>query len=135
MVKALLLDKKNQSPAPTPVKAIEESCVTCGGAHLPTKLVQPLLAMFIEIIFKNMSLKQPHLTSTKETPVIKPRFQIKFDLPVNQGQIYRPQVVQPPAYQAPAYQAPAPQTHKLLDKPPQFQTLRAPFDSLFLSLK
>nr|GEV61810.1 reverse transcriptase domain-containing protein [Tanacetum cinerariifolium] len=29
MVKALLLDKKNQSP--TPVKAVEESCVTCGG--------------------------------------------------------------------------------------------------------
>ncbi|GJU54070.1 reverse transcriptase domain-containing protein [Tanacetum coccineum] len=29
MVKALLLDKKNQSP----VKAVEESCVTCGGAH------------------------------------------------------------------------------------------------------
>ncbi|GJZ53582.1 reverse transcriptase domain-containing protein [Tanacetum coccineum] len=33
MVKALLLDKKNQSPASTPVKAVEESCVTCGGAH------------------------------------------------------------------------------------------------------
>ncbi|GKC60082.1 reverse transcriptase domain-containing protein, partial [Tanacetum coccineum] len=33
MVKALLLDKKNQSPAPTPVKAVEESCVTCGGTH------------------------------------------------------------------------------------------------------
>ncbi|GJV34355.1 hypothetical protein Tco_1394755, partial [Tanacetum coccineum] len=33
MVKALLLDKKSQSPAPTPVKAVEESCVTCGGAH------------------------------------------------------------------------------------------------------
>ncbi|GJR98483.1 reverse transcriptase domain-containing protein [Tanacetum coccineum] len=33
MVKALLLDKKNQSPAPTPVKAVEESYVTCGGAH------------------------------------------------------------------------------------------------------
>nr|GFB40959.1 hypothetical protein [Tanacetum cinerariifolium] len=31
MVKALLLDKKSQSPAP--VKAVEESCVTCGGAH------------------------------------------------------------------------------------------------------
>ncbi|GJZ25424.1 hypothetical protein Tco_0569677 [Tanacetum coccineum] len=29
----LILDKKNQSPAPTPVKAVEESCVTCGGAH------------------------------------------------------------------------------------------------------
>ncbi|GJV18954.1 hypothetical protein Tco_1367974 [Tanacetum coccineum] len=32
-LKALLLDKKNQSPAPTPIKAVEESCVTCGGAH------------------------------------------------------------------------------------------------------
>nr|GFB57876.1 hypothetical protein [Tanacetum cinerariifolium] len=31
MVKALLLDKKGQSPAP--VKAVEESCVTYGGAH------------------------------------------------------------------------------------------------------
>ncbi|GKC70082.1 reverse transcriptase domain-containing protein, partial [Tanacetum coccineum] len=30
-VKALLLDKKSQ--APTPVKAVEESCVTCGGAQ------------------------------------------------------------------------------------------------------
>nr|GEZ49504.1 hypothetical protein [Tanacetum cinerariifolium] len=39
MVKALLLDKKNQSLAPTPsstpapVKAVEPNCVTCGGAH------------------------------------------------------------------------------------------------------
>nr|GFA13174.1 reverse transcriptase domain-containing protein [Tanacetum cinerariifolium] len=39
MVKALLLDKKNQSPRPTPsatpapVKAVEPNGVTCGGAH------------------------------------------------------------------------------------------------------
>nr|GEY81202.1 reverse transcriptase domain-containing protein [Tanacetum cinerariifolium] len=39
MVKALLLDKKNQSLAPTPsttpapVKAVVSNCVTCGGAH------------------------------------------------------------------------------------------------------
>ncbi|GJU53279.1 reverse transcriptase domain-containing protein [Tanacetum coccineum] len=33
MVKALLLDKKNQSQAPAAVKVVEESCVTCGGAH------------------------------------------------------------------------------------------------------
>nr|GEY51539.1 reverse transcriptase domain-containing protein [Tanacetum cinerariifolium] len=37
MVRALLLDKKNQSlaPSPTPasVKAVEPNCVTCGGAH------------------------------------------------------------------------------------------------------
>nr|GFC71250.1 hypothetical protein [Tanacetum cinerariifolium] len=39
MVRALLLDKKNQSstpapsPTPTPVKAVEPNCVTCGGTH------------------------------------------------------------------------------------------------------
>nr|GFA82055.1 hypothetical protein [Tanacetum cinerariifolium] len=58
MVKAFLLDKKNQSPAPTlsttpaPVKAVEPNCVTYGGAHayqncpLPTK-------MHIETTFKS----------------------------------------------------------------------------------
>nr|GEW80272.1 reverse transcriptase domain-containing protein [Tanacetum cinerariifolium] len=33
MVRALLLDKKNQAPAPATVKVVEQSCVTCGGAH------------------------------------------------------------------------------------------------------
>nr|GEV60490.1 reverse transcriptase domain-containing protein [Tanacetum cinerariifolium] len=33
MVKALLRDKKNQNQAPATMKAVEESCVTCGGAH------------------------------------------------------------------------------------------------------
>ncbi|GKD00696.1 reverse transcriptase domain-containing protein [Tanacetum coccineum] len=35
MVKALLLDKKNQNQPsdPAPVKAVEQSCVTCGGAY------------------------------------------------------------------------------------------------------
>nr|GEV64935.1 reverse transcriptase domain-containing protein [Tanacetum cinerariifolium] len=33
MVKALLLDKKNQNQAPATVKAIEESCVTYGRSH------------------------------------------------------------------------------------------------------
>nr|GFB03815.1 reverse transcriptase domain-containing protein [Tanacetum cinerariifolium] len=33
MVKALFLDKKSQNQAPATVKAVEESYVTCGGAH------------------------------------------------------------------------------------------------------
>ncbi|GJW07682.1 hypothetical protein Tco_1570105 [Tanacetum coccineum] len=33
MVKSLLSKKKNQNQASTPVKAVEESCVTCGGTH------------------------------------------------------------------------------------------------------
>nr|GFB77900.1 reverse transcriptase domain-containing protein [Tanacetum cinerariifolium] len=39
MVRALQLDKKNQSsaqatsPTPAPIKAVESNCVTCGGTH------------------------------------------------------------------------------------------------------
>nr|GFC38564.1 hypothetical protein [Tanacetum cinerariifolium] len=33
MVKALLLNKKSQNQSSALVKAVEESCVTCGGAH------------------------------------------------------------------------------------------------------
>nr|GEX34524.1 reverse transcriptase domain-containing protein [Tanacetum cinerariifolium] len=39
MVRALILDKKNQSsapvssPTPAPVKAVEPNCITCGGTH------------------------------------------------------------------------------------------------------
>nr|GEV05835.1 reverse transcriptase domain-containing protein [Tanacetum cinerariifolium] len=33
MVKALLLDKKSQNQSPAPVKAVEESYVTCGGVY------------------------------------------------------------------------------------------------------
>nr|GEZ07712.1 reverse transcriptase domain-containing protein [Tanacetum cinerariifolium] len=33
MVKALLFDKKSQNQSPATVKAVEESCVSCGGAH------------------------------------------------------------------------------------------------------
>ncbi|GJS62151.1 hypothetical protein Tco_0656935 [Tanacetum coccineum] len=33
MVRALILDRKNQTSASAPVKAVEQSCVTCGGGH------------------------------------------------------------------------------------------------------
>nr|GEU82943.1 reverse transcriptase domain-containing protein [Tanacetum cinerariifolium] len=36
MVKALLLDKKGQNQSPAPVKAVDESCVTCGAYQAPT---------------------------------------------------------------------------------------------------
>ncbi|GKB75702.1 reverse transcriptase domain-containing protein [Tanacetum coccineum] len=85
MVKALLLDKKIKLPLLPLLKRLRK-VMLLAVVLIPTKLIQLLLAMFIETIFKNMSLKQPQLISTKEIPV-----------------------VQPPAYQAPAYQAPAPQ--------------------------
>nr|GEV97018.1 reverse transcriptase domain-containing protein [Tanacetum cinerariifolium] len=101
MVKALLLDKKGQNQSPALVKAVEESCVTCGGAH-SYRNVYPPMATFIVTTFKNLSLKPSQLTTTKEIPAIGNNF--------NQGPVYQPLVFQPPAYQAPSYQAPAPQT-------------------------
>nr|GEY42237.1 retrovirus-related Pol polyprotein from transposon 17.6 [Tanacetum cinerariifolium] len=41
MVKPLLLDKKGQNQSHALVKAVEESCVTCGGAHSYGPVYQP----------------------------------------------------------------------------------------------
>ncbi|GJU19104.1 reverse transcriptase domain-containing protein [Tanacetum coccineum] len=118
MVKALLLDKKNQSPASTPVKAVEESCVTCGGAYsyqtCPTTTGNVYRDNIREYVSQvaaanynqgntgnNQNRYNQNRGNFNQAPAYQP--------PVQQGQIYRPQVVQPPAYQAPAYQAPAPQ--------------------------
>nr|GEW14392.1 hypothetical protein [Tanacetum cinerariifolium] len=76
MVKALLLDKKNQSPTPTPsttpapFKAVKPNCVQ------PTKTL-------IETTFKSMCRKQPQQVTIKETPVSDLRWLlIKSDPPV-----------------------------------------------------
>ncbi|GJY94446.1 reverse transcriptase domain-containing protein [Tanacetum coccineum] len=97
MVKALLLDKKNQSQAPahqtpTPVKAVEESCVTCGGAHS----YQSCPATDGNVYHDNIQAYVSQAAAAN----------------FNQGNtgVRPPMVNQPPAYQAPVYQAPAPQT-------------------------
>ncbi|GKB42625.1 hypothetical protein Tco_0887567 [Tanacetum coccineum] len=51
MVRALLLDKKNQSQAPATVKAVEESCVTCGGAQSYRLIVPPPIGNVYREIF------------------------------------------------------------------------------------
>ncbi|GJY48167.1 reverse transcriptase domain-containing protein [Tanacetum coccineum] len=56
MVRALLLNKQT-SPVPAPVKAVEQSCVTCGGAHSYRNCRLPI-AKFTNNI-KNTSRKQP----------------------------------------------------------------------------
>ncbi|GKC98824.1 reverse transcriptase domain-containing protein [Tanacetum coccineum] len=95
MVKALLLDKKNQSQAPTTVKAVGESCVTCGGAHsyrnCPT-IGGSVYRDYIQEYASQATAVNYNQVNTGYRP------------------IYRPPVNQPPAYQAPAHQALAPQT-------------------------
>nr|GEU30817.1 reverse transcriptase domain-containing protein [Tanacetum cinerariifolium] len=79
MVKALLLDKKSQNQSLAPVKAVEESCVLAMVLIL-TVIVQPPMATIIKKTFKNLYLKPPQLTTTKEIPAIILRCLIKFDL-------------------------------------------------------
>nr|GEU55867.1 reverse transcriptase domain-containing protein [Tanacetum cinerariifolium] len=108
-VKALLPDKKSQNQSPAPVKAVEESCVTCGGAHS----------------YRNTSYRPLMMSNQIRPPGFPPvpnnqnvqRNNQKYFIPnqtqgnnFNQGPVYQPPVFQPPAYQAPAYQAPTPQT-------------------------
>nr|GFB53180.1 hypothetical protein [Tanacetum cinerariifolium] len=102
MVRALLLDKKNQSPAqtpsftPAPVKAVESNCVTCGGAHS----------------YQNCPATQENAYRDNIQEYVSQAAAADYNQG-NTGQLHRPQVNQPPAYQAPVYQAPIPQTQRV----------------------
>ncbi|GJT28324.1 reverse transcriptase domain-containing protein [Tanacetum coccineum] len=129
MVKALLLDKKSQAPAP--VKAVEESCVTCGGAHSYRNCpatdgnvyrdnIQEYVSQAAAANFNqgNTGYRAP-IANQIRPPGFPPvqnqgnnqnRYNQNRGTNYNQGQIYRPPINQPPVHQAPPYQAPAPQT-------------------------
>nr|GEU68499.1 hypothetical protein [Tanacetum cinerariifolium] len=101
MVKALLLDKKGQSPAP--VKAVEESCVTCGVNYNQgnTSYRPPMMSNQIQ---------PPGFPPVPNNQNVQRNNQNRF-IPnqnrgnnFNQGPVYQPSVFQPPAYQAPAPQ-------------------------------
>ncbi|GJT81717.1 hypothetical protein Tco_1056059 [Tanacetum coccineum] len=129
MVKALLLDKKSQ--APTPVKAVEESCVTCGGAHsyrnCPATNGNVYRDNIQEYVSQAAAANYNQRNTGYQAPIanqIRPpgfppvqnqrdnqnRYNQNRGNTYNQGQIYRPPINQPPVHQAPPYQAPAPQT-------------------------
>ncbi|GJU60584.1 hypothetical protein Tco_1238350 [Tanacetum coccineum] len=132
MVKALLLDKKNKSQAPATVKAVEESCVTCGGAHsypncpatdgnVSYDNIQEYASQAAAVNYNqgNIGYRPPMVANQIRPPVFPPvqhnqgnsqnRYNQNQVNNYNQGPIYRPLVNQPPAYQALAHQAPAPQ--------------------------
>ncbi|GJZ60771.1 reverse transcriptase domain-containing protein [Tanacetum coccineum] len=130
MVKALLLDKKNQNHVPTPVKAVEESCVTCGGAHSYQNFlttdgnvyrdnIQEYVSQTAAANFNqgNTSYRAP-IANQIRPPGFPPvqqnqgnnqnRYKQNQGNTYNQGQIYRPPINQPPVPQAQPYQVPAP---------------------------
>nr|GEY09559.1 reverse transcriptase domain-containing protein [Tanacetum cinerariifolium] len=128
MVKALLLDKKSQNQAPATVKAVEESCVTCGGAHSYRNYPVTDGNVYLNYNQGNTSYRPPMMSNQIRPPGFPPILnnqnvqlnqrnnQNRFNQNQNRGNnfnhgpVYQPSVFQPPAYQAPAYHAPAPQT-------------------------
>nr|GEZ84534.1 reverse transcriptase domain-containing protein [Tanacetum cinerariifolium] len=106
MVKALLLEKKSQNQAPATVKVVEESCVTCGGAHsyqnCPVTNGNVYRDNIQEFISQAFAFNYNQGNTSYRPPMMGNNF--------NHIPIYQPPVFQPPAYQAPAYQSLAPQT-------------------------
>ncbi|GJR25711.1 reverse transcriptase domain-containing protein [Tanacetum coccineum] len=133
-VRALNLDRKNQTQL-SPVKAVEHSCVTCGGVHsyqncpatnsniyhdnIQEYVSQAAAANFNQA---NSGYRPPMVSNQIRPPGFPPiqnphansqnnfnrgnNFNQNRGNNFNQGQIYRPPVNQPVAHQGPA-----PQTH------------------------
>ncbi|GJU26654.1 reverse transcriptase domain-containing protein [Tanacetum coccineum] len=105
MMKTMLIDKQ-KAQAPAPVKAAEQSCITCGGSHsyqhcsaternvyqdnIQEYVAQAAVANFNQ---GNNNTRPPLLSNQMGPP----------------GQVYQPPTNQPPVYQVPPYQVPTPQ--------------------------
>ncbi|GJU75743.1 reverse transcriptase domain-containing protein [Tanacetum coccineum] len=103
MVKALLLDKKNQSQTPAPVKAVEQSCVTCGGGHSYQNCPATDGNVYRDNIQEYMS-QAAAVNYNQGNASYRPQIVANQIRPP--GQVYQPQINQPPTFQAPVTPAP-----------------------------
>ncbi|GJR68327.1 reverse transcriptase domain-containing protein [Tanacetum coccineum] len=89
MVSCIDSDRKNQTSTQLPVKAVEQSCVTCGGGHS----------------YQNCPATDGNIYRDNIQEYMSQAAAVNY----NQGiarQVYQPQINQPPTFQAPPYQAP-----------------------------
>nr|GEX85883.1 reverse transcriptase domain-containing protein [Tanacetum cinerariifolium] len=133
MVKALLLDKKSQNQAPATVKAVKESCVTCGGAHsyrncpatdgnIYRDNIQEFISQASAVNYNqgNASYRPPMMLNQIRPPgfasvpnnqnvqLNQRNNQNRYNQNQNQGNNFNQgPVYQPPVFQPPAYQAPS----------------------------
>nr|GEV90787.1 hypothetical protein [Tanacetum cinerariifolium] len=91
MVKALLLDKKGQNQSPAPVKAVEESCVTCGGA----RSYRNCPATDGNVYRDNI---QEFVSQASAVNYNQGNTSYRPQMMSNQGPVYQPSVFQQPAY-------------------------------------
>ncbi|GKA30386.1 reverse transcriptase domain-containing protein [Tanacetum coccineum] len=132
VVPEITADNFKLNHAPTPVKAVEESCVTCGGAHSYRNCpaidgnvyrdnIQEYASQAAAANFNqgNTDYRAP-IANQIRPPGFPPiqqnqgnnqnRYNQNRGNNYNQSQIYQPPINQPPVPQAQPYQAPAPQT-------------------------
>nr|GFC46654.1 reverse transcriptase domain-containing protein [Tanacetum cinerariifolium] len=87
MVRALLLDKKNQysaqtsSPTPAPIKAVELNCVTCGGNHAYQNCPATCGNVYQDNIQEYVSQAAAANYGQGNTGFRPQMVQIKFDIP------------------------------------------------------
>ncbi|GJR77854.1 hypothetical protein Tco_0681912 [Tanacetum coccineum] len=80
MVRALILDRKNQTPASAPVKAVEQSCVTCGGGHSYQNCPATNSNMYHDNIQEYVSQAAAANFNQANSGIRPPWSSIKFDL-------------------------------------------------------
>ncbi|GJS06593.1 reverse transcriptase domain-containing protein [Tanacetum coccineum] len=105
MTKTMFIDKQ-KAQAPTPVKAVEQSCVTCGGAHSYRNCPATDGNIYRDNIQEYVSQAAAANFNQGNTNSRPPMVSNKIRPP---GQVYQPPTSQPPVYQAQPYQAPAQQ--------------------------
>ncbi|GJV90585.1 reverse transcriptase domain-containing protein [Tanacetum coccineum] len=138
MMKTMLIDKQ-KAQAPAPVKAVEQSCVTCGGAHSYKNYpatdgnvyrdnIQEYVSQAAAANFNqgNTNSRPPMVSNQIRPPGFPPIQNNQNRFNQNQGSNFNQnrgtnfnqnrgsnfnqgQVYQPPTIQTPVYQAPAPQ--------------------------
>ncbi|GJS05261.1 hypothetical protein Tco_0321769 [Tanacetum coccineum] len=135
MMKTMLVEKQ-RAQAPAPVKAVEQSCVTCGGAHsyrncpatngnIYQDNIQEYVSQAAAANFNqgNTNSRPPMVANQIRPPGFPPiqnnqncfnqnqgnNFNQNRGTNLNQNRVYQPPTSQPPVYQAQPYQAPAQQ--------------------------
>ncbi|GKD92688.1 hypothetical protein Tco_1372525, partial [Tanacetum coccineum] len=117
LVKTMIIDKQ-KAQAPATVKAVEQSCVTCGGAHSYKNCpatdgnvyqdnIQEYVSQAAAANFnQGNSNSRPPMVSNQIRPPGFPPIQNNQNRGsnFNQGQVYQPPINQPPVYQAPTQQ-------------------------------
>ncbi|GKC57292.1 reverse transcriptase domain-containing protein, partial [Tanacetum coccineum] len=99
VVKALFLKKKNQTQAPTPLKAVEESCVTCGGTLPSNTITNPKVDLKGITTRSGVAYQGPTIPTTSSPPKVverEPKVTKDTVLPTNNGSTKN---VQPPVVQ------------------------------------